>query len=532
VGGAAVGAGGFGLRVPRVEGERPWRRHWPAHVPPALEYPSAPAWWLLERSAERFPERIAVRQFDPASGEEQGSVSYRQLWGLARRVAAGLRAAGVRPGDRVAFRLANSPELIACFYGSWICGAVGVPCNPANRERETAFVLEDASPRVFIEDAAQVRGLAAEDDGLPPAGCEPERDVALLLYTGGTTGEPKGAMLTHANLVANTLQFARWFDFQAGDEVCVAAIPMCHSGGMAGVMNVPLFSGATLLVFPRFRPAPVVRAAERLRATRLFGVPTMYVGILNEPQCRGADLSALRACRTNAAPLPPAVKEAFDGFVGHEVLVEGYGLTETSPLTHANPIDRPRPGSIGIPLPDTDARVVDPASGAEVPAGQPGELCLRGPQVMLGYWGRPDRTAEVLRDGWLRTGDVACQDADGYFRIVDRMKDVIISSGFKVWPREVEEVLYRHPAVRLAAVVGLPDEYRGEAVTAFVVLKEGHAPAEAEGMIEHCRSHLAGYKVPRRIEIRADLPVSGAGKVLRRLLKAEAGREVMSPPVG
>jgi long-chain acyl-CoA synthetase len=352
------------------------------------------------------------------------------------------------------------------------------------------------------------------------APCAPADDMAVLLYTGGTTGLPKGAELTHANIVANTLQFATWYAFEPGGETVVSAIPMYHSGGMSGVMNVPLSAAATLLVFPRFHAGSVARAVGAHRATRLFGVPTMFIALLGDDEGRRADYGHLRACRTNAAPLPPAVKAAFDGLVGREVLVEGYGLTETSPLTHANPPDRARAGSIGIPLPDTDACIVDLATGVPVAAGAPGELLIRGPQVMRGYWRRPDETRQALGGGWFRTGDVATMDAEGYFAIVDRKKDVINTAGFKVWPREVEEALYEHPAVRLAAVVGVPDDYRGEAVKAYVVLRpEDGGRTSAEDVLRFCRERLTAYKVPRVVEFRSELPLTATGKLLRRELR-------------
>ena len=296
---------------------------------------------------------------------------------------------------------------------------------------------------------------------------------------------------------------------------------MFHSGGMSGVMNVPLSAGATLVVFRRFNAAAVAQAVGRYRVTRLFGVPTMFIALLNDPQGRKADYATLRACRTNAAPLPPSVKAEFDALVGREVLVEGYGLTETSPLTHANPIHRAKRGSVGIPLPDTDARIVDVGSGADVAPGGSGELLIRGPQVMRGYWNRPDETARVLADGWLRTGDIATMDDEGYFAIVDRAKDMINTAGFKVWPREVEEVLYGHDAVKLAAVVGVADGYRGEIVKAFVVAREGMRVSEAE-LLDFCRARLSTYKLPRVVEFRAELPMSGAGKILRRALRETA----------
>jgi long-chain acyl-CoA synthetase len=327
-------------------------------------------------------------------------------------------------------------------------------------------------------------------------------------------------MLTHHNIVANTVQFGEWYAFEPGAETCIGVLPMFHSGGMSGVMNIPLYAGATLLVLSRFRPATVVQAVERYRATRLFGVPTMFIALLNHADSRRADYSSLRACRTNAAPLPPSVKAAFDELVGREVLIEGYGLTETSPLTHANPIHRAKPGSIGIPIVDTDAKIVDLLTGADLPEGVPGELLIRGPQVMSGYWNRPEETAAAMTGGWFHTGDVAQMDGDGYFFIVDRTKDQINTAGFKVWPREVEEVLYTHPAVEMVAVVGVDDAYRGEAVKAFVVLKQNyHQRVSATALLSFCQERLMPYKVPRLIEFRDALPISAAGKMLRRLLR-------------
>src|SRR4029453_325638 len=376
-----------------------------------------------------------------------------------------------------------------------------------------------AALNVPFVDAAAFRAMEHEHPGVPAA-CAADEDVAVLLYTGGTTGAPKGAMLTHRNIVANTLQFATWYAFEPGDEVATCAIPMFHSGGMSGGRTVPPSAGAPLLVWSRFAAAPIARAVERYRVTRLFGVPTMFIALLNDATARTVDYMSLRACRTNAAALPPTVKAAFDTLVGREVLIEGYGLTETSPLTHANPIARAKAGSIGIPLPDTDARIVDLTTGLDVAPGESGELLIRGPQVMRGYWNRPEATAEAIVDGWLHTGDVATQDAEGYFAIVDRRKDMINTAGFKVWPREVEEALYAHPAVRLAAVVGVPDDYRGEAVKAFVVLKDDTSCGESD-LSAFLRERLTAYKVPRVIEFRAELPTSGAGKLLRRALREE-----------
>lgn len=546
--------------------ERPWDRVWPDHVPRSIDYPARPAWWILFRNLPRHAERPAIRVLDPETADERGALTYDELAARATALAAGLVRFGVRRGDRVAFFLPNSLALVVSYFGTWLAGAVGVPCNPMNKAAELAHQLRDAAVSLVLTagplastavEAAHPQGipvfvapddapgsgqepdngralqvpagtvpwteLLAAPDGFEPVVLDPAEDLALLLYTGGTTGVPKGAMLTHRNIVANTVQFATWYGFDEGRERCIAALPLFHSGGMAGAMNVPLYAGATLLLFPRFRPAGVARAVARYRCTRFFGVPTMYAAILNLPDCRDYDWSSLRACRTNAAPLPAAVKARFDALAGRTILVEGYGLSETSPLAIANPMHRSKAGAIGIPLSDTDAAVVDPETGAPVPAGEPGELVLRGPQVMRGYWRKPDETAAAFRGGWFHTGDVARLDEEGYFQIVDRLKDVVNTAGYKVWPREVEEVLYAHPAVQLAAVVGLPDAYRGETVKAFLVLRDAAArDVTAEEIIAFCRERLAVYKVPRDVEFRAALPMSGAGKVLKRVLRDAA----------
>jgi long-chain acyl-CoA synthetase len=520
--------------------DRAWHRVWPAHVPRSIAYPSVPAWWLLERNVSRFADRVAIRDLDHDTLAERRSLTYEALLRAVRGVATGLREHGVGPGMRVGMALPNSAELIVGYYATWYVGGVVVPANPTARAGELEQQLEDAGVSLIVglaESAAQeaagrlklpfvdVTAFRAMEQLGPaaPGACAPDVDVAVLLYTGGTTGRPKGAMLTHRNIVANTLQFAGWYAFAPGEETSFCAIPMSHSGGMSGVMNVPLSAGATLLVVPRFSAATAARAVTRYRVTRLFGVPTMFIALLNDDTARAADYSSLRACRTNAAPLPASVKGAFDALVGREVLVEGYGLTETSPLTHANPVGRAKAGSIGIPLSDTDARIVDLETGADVNPGRPGELLIRGPQVMRGYWHRPAETALALRDGWFATGDVATMDGEGYFAIVDRKKDMINTAGFKVWPREVEETIYAHEAVKLVMVIGVPDAYRGEAVKACVVLKDAHrGRVAADDIIAFCKARLTTYKVPRVVEFREELPMSGAGKLLRRVLREES----------
>ena len=519
--------------------DRPWRRFWPAHVPWSIEYPRVPAWWLLERNLPRFGPRVAIRELDHETLEERRVLTYEQLWRAVRGAGSALRERDLGGGLRVGLCLPNSVGLIVGYHATWYAGGEVVPANHTARASELIEQLDDAEVTLIVGLAGGASERAAETLGVPfvdgealrameatapggPGDYRSDEDVAVILYTGGTTGLPKGAMLSHRNLVANTVQFGDWYAFAPGDEVSFCAIPMSHSGGMSGVMNVPLAAGATLLVVPRFAAAPAARAVERYRVTRLFGVPTMFIALLGDEAGRAADYASLRACRTNAASLPPTVKQAFDALVGREVLVEGYGLTETSPLTHANPIARAKAGSIGIPLPDTDARIVHLESGADVAPGQPGELLISGPQVMRGYWNRPEETARVLADGWLATGDVATMDAEGYFAIVDRKKDMINTAGFKVWPREVEETLYAHEAVQLALVIGVPDDYRGEAVKACVVVKDAYRGRITEAdLAAFCKSRLTTYKVPRTIELRETLPQTTTGKMLRRALREE-----------
>jgi long-chain acyl-CoA synthetase len=511
-----------------------------------------PAWWILERNLDKHPERVAIRYLDHDTLVEREAVTYAQLAARARALAAGLQRLGIGRGAKVALCLPNSPALITSFYGAWLAGATVVPINPMAKGSELRQQLGDAgvSLLIAVADVATTPSAVAGQMGIPlvlssarmssslaraipfeelltederrlkVAAIDPHEDVAVILYTSGTTGTPKGAMLTHKNIVANTVQFAEWYALESGTETCIGVLPMFHSGGMSGAMNIPLYAGATLVILSRFRPASVTRAMERYRATRLFGVPTMFIALLNHEESRRADYSSLRACRTNAAPLPPSVKAAFDELVGREVLVEGYGLTETSPLTHANPIDRAKPGSIGIPIADTDAKLVDLETGADLPVGEPGELVIRGPQVMKGYWNRSEETAAAMAGGWFHTGDVARMDDDGYFFIVDRKKNQINTAGFKVWPREVEEVIYAHPAVKMVAVIGVDDAYRGEVVKAFVVLKEEHRRRTSEAeLLTFCQTRMMPYKVPRIVEFRDELPANAAGKMLRRLLR-------------
>jgi long-chain acyl-CoA synthetase len=347
-------------------------------------------------------------------------------------------------------------------------------------------------------------------------------DVALLQYTGGTTGTPKGAMLTHANLVVNTIQLAAWFaKAERGKEVVMAAVPFFHVYGMTVCMIFGVYIGAEVAMVPRPRPIDVVmRVIQKTRVSIFPGVPTLYTAINNHPDVKKFELGSVKLCLSGAAPLPLEVAETFEKLTGGR-LVEGFGMTECSPVAIANPLyGTRRTGSIGIPLPETEAKIVDLETGAALDVGKDGELVIKGPQVMLGYWGRPDETRQTIKDGWLHTGDIARMDADGFVFIVDRKKDMISASGLKVLPREVEEVLFLHPKVEEAVVAGVPDPYRGETVKAFVVPKAGASPT-VEELTAFCKVHLASFKVPTQFEFRKELPKSMVGKVLRRVLVDE-----------
>lgn len=525
---------------------------WPKHVSKSLVYPEEPAWWILFRNRVRYAKRPAIRFLDPETAEELQTFTYEEIIDACQAAATALLGAGIRPGERVAFLLPICPGLIVSYYATWLAGAIAVPCNSKNSLLEIVQQLRDSRPAALITTAAfsarlidvvrqlgirvflmpvfdamenNTKSLALRTDGQQQARVfssvptHPKEDVALLLYTGGTTGVPKSVKLSHYNLVVNTIQFATWYDFEEGGEVCISVLPLYHGGGIAGGMNVPLFSAATVLLLPHFDPAAVLRAIERYRATRCFGVPAMYGAIINAPRARAYDLSSLRACRSGAAPLPASIKVAFDELVGRNVLVEAYGITEMASITIANPIAHAKAGSVGFPVPDTDACVID-SRGYAVPASTAGELLVRGPQLMLGYWEHDQETDAVLVNGWLRTGDLAVVDEEGYFSIVGRLKDVIITAGYKVWPREIEEVLYQYPGVQAAAVVGISDTYLGEAVKAFVVFERRLDDKTAtRDIMRHCRERLAHYKVPRQVEQCTQLPTSESGKLSSKLLR-------------
>ncbi|MBN2570154.1 MAG: long-chain fatty acid--CoA ligase [Deltaproteobacteria bacterium] len=536
--------------------ERPWYKCWPSHIPHSLDYPNVPVWWMLERNIEKYGDKDAVIFMDYKDMKEIDRLTYSKLYNNVVALSVSLRELGINKGDKVATVLPNSPEMITTYYGALMAGATIVPNDQFAKGSELGKTFKASGVKLVVvsdfmlpdvKETCQEAGVKIvvasagyEIEDIPHDVCrfeelikdkkeplsdftiDPKDDVAVILYTGGTTGEPKGAMLTHRNIVANTIQYARWYDFKPGEEVSVCVIPMSHSGGMSGVMNVPLYSAATLLVMQRANPSLLGKVVEKYRATRLFGVPTLCAAILNSEESCKCDFSSLKACRTGAAPLPVQIKDAFDKLAKKEVLVEAYGITETSPLSVANPIDRPKSGSIGLPLTDTDVKIVDIKTGKEVASGEEGELWIRGPQVMKGYLNKPEETAKSLTDRWFHSGDIARMDDEGYIYIVDRLKDFINASGFKIWPREVEETLYQYPGVKLAAVIGVPDAYRGETVKAFLVPKDDvKGSLNVDDILAFCREKLSSFKVPRIIEFRDELPLSSAGKILRRALRDE-----------
>jgi long-chain acyl-CoA synthetase len=567
--------------------ERPWFKFYDDGVPHSLTYPSATVPDFLRRSAERYPDQVATVFLG-------ARLTYGKLKGQVDRFAAGLSDLGVRQGDRVGILLPNCPQTIIAYYATLSLGAVAVLTNPLYVERElihqwsdagveTAVILDRLWPRVDkVRDGTPLKRvivtgiqdylsfpknllypLKARREGMwtpmprqegvfpfkrllrhaimPPQVDVSPDDLACLQYTGGTTGLPKGAMLAHRNLVASVTQMRQFLlqGHKDTEDKAIAILPLFHAYGMSGVMNLGVHLAATLVLLPLFDITMLMEAIRDERPTFFLGVPALYSAVLNYPGADKIDLTSIRVCFSGAAPLPVEVMERFEARTGARI-AEAYGMTETASVTHVNPRRGIRKvGSIGVPIVGTDARVVDVETGTQdLPPGQVGELIVKGPQVMQGYWNQPEDTAEVLRDGpstgpwsfgpgtegsggpWLHTGDIVHMDEDGYFYVQDRKKDLIITGGYNVYPREVEEVLYQHPKVLEAAVVGVPSRVRGERIKAFVVLKDG-VEAKPSEIVEFCKVRLAPFKVPRSITFRDELPKSMAGKVLRRVLREE-----------
>ena len=534
-----------------------------------MPYPPTTLPQVLDETAARSPEATALIYFG-------ARISYGQVLDHVNRLAAGLQALGLQKGDRVALMLPNCPQFVISYFAALRVGAIVTATNCMYTAREAARQWSDADPKAIIADRRLAPVVKAALPQLPaapqiiltgskqyyphpyrdlclslekspavsnaaiavpsgkcvewqdvlalsrtPAPVEVSAsDVACLQYTGGTTGTSKGAMLTHANLATNARQATDWLTVgKSGPEVMIAALPFFHIYALTCVMLSSVLVGGTVIILPRFVLRATLNVIRKYHPTMFHGVPTMYVAFNGVPHVEKYGFRSLRICMSGGAPLPVEVREKFESLTGGR-LVEGYGLTETSPVTHINPpTGSPKTGSMGLPIAETEARIVDLDTGEqELPVGEVGELVIRGPQVMKGYWNKPEETSQMLRNGWLHTGDMARKDEDGYYYIVDRKKDMIIAGGFNIYPRDVEEVLWEFPTVAEAAVIGVPDTYRGETVKAFVVLQPGKS-ATADEIISFCRTRLAAYKIPRQVVFRDSLPKSSVGKYLRRELR-------------
>ena len=536
--------------------QKPWLKHYDYWAPAEMNPPYQPLYQILQIASSTYREK-------PATAFMGAQLSFMEVRSQVDRLATALSGLGIGKGDRVGIMLPNCPQYLIAFFAIVRLGAIVTNVNPIYTPREVEMVAKDSGMRAIIvldlmtPVVLQIRSNTAIEqvittslqeyssspdtirpitagtlsfkamiDGvtertLPRITIDPEEDLAVLQYTGGTTGVPKGAMLTHQNLFVNTLQSCAWAGpmVQRGEERYLMIIPYFHIYGQTVGLLLGTWNGAMQIPIPKFDPDLLIQAIKRYRPTFFPGVPTLYISMLNHPEIRTCGLEYVKRFNSGSAPLPVDVIERFEEVSG-SMLLEGYGLTEASPTTHSTPtLSKRKIGSTGLPFPSTECKIVDLEDGTrEVPVGEPGELCVRGPQIMKGYWNRPDETAIALRDGWLYTGDVALMDEDGFFYIVQRKKDMIIVSGFNVYPNEIEDVLFTHPSVLEAVVIGLPDEYRGESVKAFVVLKPG-ALATTEELLGHCQTNLAKFKVPSIIDIVDSLPKSAVGKVLRRELR-------------
>ncbi len=489
----------------------------------------------LQRSAADYPDRTAIRM-------DEHVLSYHELDELSSRVASWLAGRGIAAGDRVGLMLPNVPEFAVLYYGILRAGAIVVPMNPLLKAREVDYYLSDSQARMAfawhgIADQATEGARRAGTDlvlvepdefalalgrcaAAPGVADRLSTDTAVILYTSGTTGQPKGAELTHDNLLHNVEITAATLLHLEPADVVFGALPLFHSFGQVVGMGCAVATGACLTLLTRFDPARALEIIKRDQVTVLPGVPTMYAAILHHAGGSAGDVASLRLCVSGGASMPVELLRAFEQQFGCMIL-EGYGLSETSPVASFNHPDRARkPGTIGQPISGVQMRIQDD-QGTPLPTNVVGEIAIRGRNVMTGYWQRPEETAEVLADGWFRTGDLGLVDAEGYYSIVDRKKDMIIRGGLNVYPREVEEVLYEHPSVAEAAVIGVTDDLLGEEVAAVVTLKPG-ASATPEALREHVKGQLAAYKYPRYVWIVAELPHGDTGKILKRAIVVPA----------
>lgn len=558
-----------------MDEKKPWLKQYPPEIPTSIVYDEKPLHSFLLESGERHKEKKAVHFM----GKD---FTFGHILSEAKKMAHFFQSKGLKKGDRVASMLPNCPQAVITYYGALMAGGVVVQVNPLFTERELAYQMQDSGARFIIcldillprvsnvreksdlkhvvvtkvsdylpfpknkiypfiqkkqykmvvkidetEDTHYFKSIiesVSEEYEEVPIDCK--NDLALLQYTGGTTGKPKGVQLTHMNLVSNVQMCTAWiFKLEKEKESVLGVLPFFHVYGMTTVMNLSIMYGSKMILLPKFDPETVLKTIQKMKPTLFPGAPTMYIGLLNHPNLKKYDLSSIRACISGSAPLPVEIQEQFEKITNGS-LVEGYGLTESSPVTHANFLWGERVnGSIGVPWPDTEAMIVEEGTLNEVPLGEVGEIAVRGPQIMKGYWNREEETEATLKDGWLLTSDMGRMDEDGYFYVVDRKKDMIIAGGFNIYPREVEEILYEHSGIQEAAVIGVPDEYRGETVKAVIVPKSGHK-LNKEELNKYARENLAAYKVPRIYEFREELPKTIIGKILKRQLVEESIAEM------
>jgi len=545
--------------------EKLWYKSYVEGIPHTIQYEEITPPEALLRTVKEFPNRDALVFLD-------AKMKYKQLNDMVNSFANALIDMGVKPGDRVAMLLPNMPQIVIATYAAWRIGAVVVMNNPLYTDRELEHQLNDSGSTVLVTldllgprmidlrpktqvkkivvahirdhlsfPKKQLLPIVAKDKhrNIPPTPDVHEwmdvlkkypstdpgiivdfNGLACLQYTGGTTGVSKGVMLSHRNLSCNVQQIQAWFPgFEKGKLTELGVLPFFHSFGLTTVMNLCIFMGWTDVLIPRPEPEVILEAINKYKINFFPAVPTMYVGVLNHPDLAKYDISSIEGCFSGAAPLPVEVINEFEQKTGSQIC-EGYGLSETSPVATINPYGgKTKVGSIGLPVPDTDMKIMDLDEGTkEMPQGEPGEVVIKGPQVMSGYYNMPDETAKTLRDGWLYTGDIGVIDDEGYFSIVDRKKDMIIAGGYNIYPRDIDEVLFEHPKILEACAVGVPDSYRGETVKAFVVLKEGESMTDQE-VIDYCKEKLAKYKVPKLVEFIDTLPKSNVGKILRKELR-------------
>lgn len=543
--------------------EKIWLKSYAPGVPATIEFAQIPLHHALTKTATRSPN-------NPALAFQGKILNYRQLNDLVSRFASALKGLGVEPKDRVALLLPNLVQTVVGIYGAFRIGAIAVPCNPLYTDRELALQLKDSGcecvlcmdtlvPRVMkLREQTKIKKIISchineylpfplkqlfpfmkkdlylktpnqegvyefgklVKNSVPMEGDFPTTmdDTAVLIYTGGTTGFSKGVELTHANLTANCQQAKAWCQgVMEENETVLGCLPFFHSYGLTAAMNMSIYYGWLNVLIPKPEALAILKAVEKYKVTFIPGVPTLFNAMINHPQVKKFSLKSVKACLSAAAPLPLEIIRGFQSVTGI-LISEAYGLTETSPCTHAIPFGgKVKPGCIGLPIPGVDAKLVDIDNpDREITEfGEPGELCVKGPQVMKGYHNRPAENAAAFREGWFLTGDIATVDEEGYFTIVDRKKDMIISGGFNIYPREVDEVLFAHPKILEACAIGIPDNHFGERVKAYVVLKPGETLTEKE-VIDYCRERLANYKAPKSVEFIDKLPKSEIGKILRK----------------